>query len=538
MRYKNSKTVIFAPLTMAFVMVIGIFIGSRMGRMTVFDHFMFNQPLSKFDDMLNIISSNYVDSVSTDSLVENVLPELLAQLDPHSVYIPASEAEGVNEPLEGNFDGIGIQFNVQNDTITIIGTIANGPAEKAGVRQGDKIISINDTAYLGSKITNDEVVEKFKGIKGTTVKLGVIRKNTAKKLVFKISRAKIPIYSIDSYYLIRKGFGYIKINKFARTTYNEFVKAFTKLKKEGMDSLILDLRGNTGGYLDAAVNIADEFLAENKLIVYTQGRTRPRFEYRALGNGRAEDLPITILIDSYSASASEVLAGAIQDNDRGTIVGQRSFGKGLVQDMVVFRDGSSIRLTTARYYTPTGRFIQRPYKNGKADYYDDIEKRIFNHELENKDSIKFPEKNKFRTPKGKTVYGGGGIMPDIFVPIDTSGFSMYFSKVSSKYLIYNFALEYCDNNSDKIKLFANSDQLQTYLFKQKLLAEFVKYANENGIKPDYKGIEISKKLLEAYLIAYICRYFFGQDAFFKVLEPVDNVIQRALSPGESKEQTK
>ena len=451
MKYKNSKRAIYTPIILALVLTLGIVIGNKLipNKANAYhsSSYVFSD---KINSMFMLIDENYVDKVSVDSLEEIAIPKILEALDPHTTYIPAAHMKEVSEPLQGNFEGIGVQFNINNDTILIVNTISGGPSEKVGVLAGDRIITINDSLFAGTGVTNNDVIKNLKGEKGTTVNIGVKRNGIKELINFAIERDEIPLYSVDISYMLNDVTGYIKINKFSRTTHDEFIEGAAKLLSKGMTKLVLDLRQNGGGYLDAAVNIADEFLSEGKMIVYTDGSTRRRINYKATDAGICENVELSVLIDSWSASASEIVAGAIQDNDRGKIIGRRSFGKGLVQEPYFFADGSGIRLTIARYYTPSGRCIQKSYKNGIEDYYTDIYHRSEHGELSSADSTVFNDSLKYTTVGGRPVYGGGGIMPDIFVAVDTSSYSNYYDEIIKKGLIYKFALKYTDNQRKEL----------------------------------------------------------------------------------------
>ena len=483
---------------------------------------------NKIDLVLELIKNNYVDSISTHELEEKSIPEILSKLDPHSLYIPAAELKEVREPLEGNFEGIGVQFNIKNDTVYIINTIAGGPSEKVGIQAGDKIITVDDSLIAGVHITNDMVIKKLKGPKGTKVRVGIKRNGEKELLPFTITRDKIPLYSISSAYMINDSIGYVKLTRFAITSADEFHEAVKKLHAQGMKKLIFDLRGNGGGILQAAKKIVDEFLPEGKLIVYTQGRSRPRYDYLATDEGDCENDDLVILVDSWSASASEIVAGAIQDNDRGLIIGRRTFGKGLVQEPITFNDGSAIRLTTARYYTPTGRCIQKPYNNGIQAYEEEVFHRMINGELEHADSIHIPDSLKYTTPGGKIVYGGGGIIPDIFVPVDTSYYSPYFSRIVNRGLIYQFSLQYTDSKRTVLRKFKDYKELTSYLEGQNLLSQIENFCAAKGIKPVVKDIAISKDEILLRAKAYIIRNIFDDAGFYPILNQSDNVVQKAL----------
>ncbi|MBN2519746.1 MAG: S41 family peptidase, partial [Bacteroidales bacterium] len=476
----------------------------------------------------NYIEEEYVDTVNKNDLVEMAISEILKQLDPHSVYIPASELKELNEPLEGNFEGIGVQFNMPDDTVVVIAVISGGPSEKIGILPGDRIIYIEDSLVAGVKMKNTDIVKMLKGPKGTKVEVSIMRKGISELINFEITRDKIPLYSIDIAYMIKDDIGYIKISQFAKTTYQEFTDAIAKLNQQGMQKLVLDLRGNGGGFMDAATNIANEFLEANKLIVYTKGKSRPKRETLSNSKGNCLDKKVVVLVDEWSASASEILAGALQDNDRGTIVGRRSFGKGLVQQQTMFNDGSALRLTIARYYTPTGRSIQKPYVNGDEQYYDDLSERFNHGEFVEKDSIKLNDSLKFYTPKGKIVYGGGGIMPDIFVPYDTSGQTNYYMQVLQKGLIYRFAFDYADNNREKLAKYKNYKELEKYLDKQKLLDKFIKYAEEKGINKNPNELKASKELIYTQLKASVSRNLLDNEGFYPIISKIDVTLQKAV----------
>ena len=530
MSYKNRTYTIILPIIFSLLLIIGILIGNKLNSFNnsnLHENIKFELPKTdKLSLILDYISQNYVDSVSIPEIEEKAIPEILKQLDPHSVYIPKQEMEEVNEPLIGNFDGIGIQFNIQKDTIVVINTISGGPSEKIGLKAGDRIVKINDTLVAGIKIKSNDVVKKLKGPSETKVKVSIKRRNSKKLLDFTITRGKIPLYSVDAAYMINKEIGYIKISKFAGTTYEEFLKAVKNLKKQGLKKIILDLRGNGGGFLNAAINIADEFLPENKIIVFTKGRHQSTEYYRSTKKGYLKNTPTAILIDEWSASASEIVTGAIQDNDRGTIIGRRSFGKGLVQEPIMFKDGSGVRLTIARYYTPTGRCIQKPYTNYE-DYELDIGNRFLHGEFTEKDSIHFPDSLKYKTPKGKIVYGGGGIMPDIFIPIDTNFSSKFLTEIINRGLIYKFAFDYTDTHRKKLNKFKNYKTLYNHLIKDNIFDKFINYCKNDSIEiiDDYKK---SKKIITNYATAYISRNILNDKGFYPILNFEDKTVQKAI----------
>lgn len=529
MKKKYSTLKIVSPILFAIAIILGIMIGRfyksnhSSNLIRIYPH------TEKLSNVLNYIQNEYVDPIDKTELEEITIPLILSELDPHSQYVPATDLSEVNEPLEGNFSGIGVQFNMLNDTLIILKTIANGPSEKVGILAGDRILIVDGDTLAGKHISSDSIVSRLKGPRGTEVNVGIQRKKVDKLIYFDITRDNIPLYSMDIAYMVRPNIGYIKLNKFSRTTFEEFSEGIIKLLGEGMTKLILDLRGNGGGYLDAAVHIADQFLDEGQLIVYTEGQARSRQEYRASKGGLCNDMGMAILIDEGSASASEILAGAIQDNDRGIVVGRRSFGKGLVQEQKIFPDGSAIRLTIARYYTPTGRCIQKPYENGhNEDYYMDLYNRYSHGELSEKDSIKFSDSLKYKTPGGKTVYGGGGIMPDYFVPIDTSGVSDYLIQVRNRGLIYRFSLEYTDNNRKVLQKISSLKNFYSYLDKNGALKEFIKFAAKNDVPANYKEIDTSREILKTQLYAYIIRNILDNEGFYPAIEAIDNTLLKAI----------
>ena len=464
--YKNSKYTILFPLLLAAGVVLGLLLGQYMGRNSTTSQIkgMLRQmalPTNKLTYTLSLIENQYVDSVAMDSLAEHVIPLLVKELDPHSVYIPAAEMQQLNEPLEGEFDGIGVVFNMATDTVIVLNVIPQGPSDKAGIKAGDRIIEINDTLVAGQKIPQRDVVKKLRGPRGTTVHLGLGRQGIGELVGVDVVRDKIPIKSIESAFRIADGIGYIKLGQFARTTSAEMEQALASLRAEGVTKLIFDLRGNSGGYLDQAILVANEFLHKEQLIVYTEDRHHQQQREYADGTGSAQDMDVVVLIDEGSASSSEILAGALQDNDRGTIVGRRSFGKGLVQRQIPYSDGSALRLTTARYYTPTGRSIQKPYTIGDDESYEeDIWNRYRNNEFFSADSIHFADSLKRTTPGGKVVYGGGGIMPDVFVPADTTDVTKYFVEVAGRNILYRYTIEYADRHREALNAVKTIPELQ------------------------------------------------------------------------------
>jgi carboxyl-terminal processing protease len=529
---KNSNP--FLPLFFALVLIIGIFVGIRLNRnsqqnelLQLFSNEKNNG--NKLDELLDYVLREYVDTLNRDSLTDVTIETLLGNLDPHSAYIPASDLQATNEPLNGNFEGIGVEFNLLRDTIYVVTAIPGGPSEKAGLKSGDKIIFVDGKKVAGVNITNEMVFKNLKGKGGTIVKIGVLRYGTSTIEYFKITRGKIPIYSVDAAYMMDSITGFIKISRFASTTYQEFDNALSKLEKQGLKQLILDLRGNPGGFLDAAIDISDEFLPKGKMIVYTQGKNKPRQNSISSEKGRFEKQKLAILIDENSASASEIVAGAVQDNDRGVIIGRRSFGKGLVQEQTEFKDGSAIRLTIARYFTPSGRCIQKPYENGRIeDYYQDEMERYDTGELVNADSVKLNKKLKYTTPAGKVVYGGGGIMPDYFIPIDTTKVSRYISELLYKNLINDFALEYVNKNRTQLKYTSAKEFNQQFKVNTPLINELKSYANKNNIKSSASDLGKGLDLLSTHLKAYIAKDIFNQEAWFFVKNANDDACKKAL----------
>jgi len=522
---------VFLPVILSLVLVLGIWLGYFLSqRMITGGSFSQNQSSGneKINSLLDYIEYQYVDTINKKELVEKTVTSLLQSLDPHSSYIAASEFNAVNEPLEGNFDGIGVEFNIIKDTIRVINPIEGGPSEKIGIRAGDKLIKIEGKNAAGVKITNKEVFDKLRGAKGSTVNVSMMRSGIKKAIDFKIIRDAIPLYSLDAYYMIDKTIGYIKISKFAATTYEEYLKAFNILSKEGMKKLVLDLRGNPGGYLNAAVDISDEFLANGLQIVYTQGKANPKKVYKATERGSFENSPMAVLIDEGSASASEIVAGAIQDNDRGIIIGRRSFGKGLVQDQMQLPDGSAIRLTIARYYTPTGRCIQKPYTNDKDQYYNEEYDRFATGELLNADSIKLDKSKAYKTPEGKTVYGGGGIMPDVFVPIDTSKANSVLNKLFYAGVVNTFAFEYSDSNRAKLKAYGSAKNfINQFTVSHDVLEGFYTYCEKQNVKLDAGTKAKATSALKPYLKALIGRDVFDKDAYYPIINENDKCILKA-----------
>lgn len=534
---KNNNTR-FIPFLLAICLIAGIAIGTFYA-----NHFsgnklgIINTSSNKLNALLRIINDQYVDTVNMGELVEEAMPQILSELDPHSSYIPAKDLEAVNADLKGSFSGIGIQFTIQNDTIHVNSVIQGGPSEKVGLMAGDRIVEVDDSAFVGKIVTNSEAMKRLKGEKGSKVKLGVYRPGEKDLLHFTVIRGNIPVKSIDAAYMINEKVGYIKVNKFGETTYPELLIALAKLNQKTCEGLIVDLRGNTGGYMAAAIQMVNEFLPNNRLIVYTQGRKSPREDYNSNGTGSNQKMPLVVLVDEGSASASEIFAGAIQDNDRGTIVGRRSFGKGLVQQPIEFSDGSAIRLTIARYYTPSGRCIQKPYEKGKESEYElDLLTRYEHGEFFSADSIKQDETEVYHTRLGRPVYGGGGIMPDIFVPQDTTGMTSYFRMAANRGLIIRYTFDYTDQNRSTLQKYDTPEKMEAYLKGQNLLNKFAAWAEKKGLKRRNNLMMKSRHLFEMSLYGNIIYNMLGMEAYVEYLNESDKTVLKAveiLEKGES-----
>lgn len=492
-----------------------------------------DSPLRKLQMAEMAITNLYVDTVDENKLVEDAIKGMLEKLDPHSSYTSAKETKSMNESLQGSFEGIGVQFNMSNDTLLIVQPITNGPSEKVGIIAGDRIVTVNDTLIAGVKMSREDIMRRLRGRKGTKVKLGIIRKGISGIQTFIVVRDKIPIKTIDAVYMIRPKVGYIRIGSFGATTYDEFMEGVTQLKMQGMQNLILDLQDNGGGYLQAAVQICNEFLQRNDLIVYTQGRTKRQLEYKAQGNGQLLQGKIIVLINEFSASASEIVAGAIQDQDRGQVVGRRSFGKGLVQRPIEFGDGSMIRLTVAHYFTPSGRNIQKPYTKGDIESYaKEIDNRFKHGELYNVDSIHFADSLKFHTLKQKRiVYGGGGIMPDIFVPLDTTQYTKFHRQLAAKSVIVNNSIKYIDNNRNKLKkrYTQMSDFIQNYEVPQSLITQVIKDADKENVKPqDDNELQQTLPTLKQQLKALVARDIWDMSEYFQIMNENNHIVMKAI----------
>ncbi len=529
----RRRFVIYLPIAFALVLIFGIWMGNRLTSVSSgkTEKVLFVKPQhsDKVNDLINYIEQDYVDSVNRKDLTDYAIQGILDKLDPHSQYIPAEDFTDVEDQLNSNFEGIGIQFRIEKDTIMVIQTIPGGPSEKAGLMAGDRIVLINDSLVAGVGITNKDAVGQLKGKRGSEVKVSILRRGLAELISFTLIRDVIPTYSIDISYMVNDSVGYIKLSRFAAKTYTEFVEAMNKLEDLGMRKLILDLRGNTGGYLQASINIADEFLPDEQLIVYTEGNSRPNNYAYATARGSFEGQELVILIDEASASASEIVAGAIQDNDRGTIVGRRSFGKGLVQEQLTFPDGSAIRLTVARYHTPTGRNIQRPYKNGSEEYYEEVHQRFLNGEMEDADSIAFSDTIKYYTPAGKIVYGGGGIMPDIYVPLKADPKDKLYNRMIHQNLIFEYAFDYTDRERSRLKEYASADDfIQRYRVSDPLYNGLLDLARRKGLEFTASEVRDSEYKIRVLLKAYIGRNLLDDAAFYPVYHEVDKVFQAAI----------
>lgn len=479
------------------------------------------------------VTELYVDTVNADKLAEDGIRGMLKELDPHSSYTTAKETKSLTEPLEGSFEGVGIQFNISQDTLLVIQTVANGPSEKVGILAGDRIVKVDTAVIAGVKMGRDEIMRRLRGKKGSVVNLGVVRRGISDTLTFAVTRDKIPLKTVDASYMIRPNTGYIKIGSFGANTYQEFMACVDSLKRHGMQDLIIDLQENGGGYLQSAVRIANEFLQKNDLIVYTEGRTNPRQEFRADGKGRLLDGKVMVLVNEYSASAAEILSGAIQDQDRGQIIGRRSFGKGLVQRPIEYPDGSMLRITVAHYYTPSGRCIQKPYEKGaQKDYEQDIENRFKHGELYSRDSIHFADSLKFQTLRlHKTVYGGGGIMPDFFVPLDTTQYTAYHRQLAAKGIIINQTLRYVDQNRKKLhKLYKTFDKFESeFIVPDELLQAVYSEGEKEKVKlKDEDERRSSEHMIKAQLKALIARDMWDMSEYYKIMNEESHVVKKAV----------
>lgn len=530
------KKYILPTLTVIGV-VLGIIIGVALSQKAhaqrlVFQNGTLQLKQSKVDRLLQLMETAYVDSLNLDSITDEVMSDLVQKLDPHSAYIPKEDLEMVNSELAGSFSGIGVQFTIQQDTVRIVAVIAGGPSEGVGVLAGDKLVTVDDSLFVGKKMNNEKVMKTLRGEKGTQVKLGIMRAGTPEMLYFTVTRGDIPVHSVDAKFIIEskgKKIGFIRVNKFGETTYKEFIFALADLAAKGADRFIVDLRENSGGYMEQAIRMANEFLLRGDLIVYSQGKAYPRYEATANGSGRFQLTPLVVLIDNFSASASEIFSGAMQDNDRAIIIGRRSFGKGLVQQQLPFDDGSAVRLTVARYYTPSGRCIQKPYTLGdQEDYEKDLMERWEHGEFYSADSIHFADTTTYRTKGGRIVHGGGGIMPDVFVGRDTTLNTPWYNRCVNLAYTYQFAYRYTDEHRKEMEKYKDWQSLEQYLLKQDILREFVAYAKDKGVEPNEAEIQKSRPLMTRLLHAYIVRDMLGDDGFFPLFERDDEITKKAV----------
>lgn len=532
MNDKSRKIYIYLPVLFALMLIIGIFLGMKLVPPKSDDNNFFSINLKKYNkinDVIYYIENSYVDSVDKEEMMEQGIIGMLRNLDPHSQYISVKDFNEINDPLEGNFEGIGVQFRMLRDTITVIHPIPGGPSEKAGIVAGDRIVEIEGEPVAGVNFPEGEVVKRLKGGKGTQVNISIYRWSEKNLLYFTLTRGVIPTYSVDASFMTENSIGYIKVSTFSGTTYSEFVDALTKLRKEGMNKLVVDLRGNTGGYLAEAISMADEFLKKGELIVYTEGKNRPSDYAFATKKGIYQEDPLVILIDEGSASASEIIAGAIQDNDRGLIVGRRSYGKGLVQEQLGLIDGSALRLTVSRYHTPTGRCIQKSYDKGIEDYHREFQRRFENGELENADSIRFIDSLKYTTPKGKIVYGGGGIMPDVYIPVSTAEEYRYFHQLANKDLIYLFAFDYTDRHRKQLNEFNNYQEFdKKFNVTDKMYDSFVSFAENEGVKGDENSIRFSAERIKNLIKAFVARNIFDDEGFYPIYMRSDSTFIKAI----------
>lgn len=514
------------PLWIGLSIAVGIFIGNTY---SIFDFGSGKTGSNKFDSVLKYINESYVDTIQASALLEDAIPCVIEGLDPHSRYFTSEEMLRLTEDLEGHFSGIGVEFFVQQDTIVVMGTISGGPSEAAGIKPGDRIVTVNDSVVAGKSISNAGVVENLRGELGSKVKLGIYRKPNPELIQITVTRGDIPVNSVETAYMITEEVGLIKVVKFGGNTFNEFIGALSKLKSKGAKSFVIDLRGNEGGYLDAATSMINEFFPKGDLIVYAEGRSFPRTDSYATGTGTCKENDVVVLIDELSASSSEIFAGAMQDNDRGLVLGRRSFGKGLVQSQRVFKDGSAMRLTVARYYTASGRSIQREYEKGKnAEYEMEAVYRYMQGNYMDSDSINSVEMTPFKTMGGRTVYGGSGIMPDIFIPRDSVAMNSYYQSVMSKGYVQEYAAYYTDINRSKLEDFESWEELNDYLKKQPLLLNLVSYADSKGIRRRPFLIEEARGLLESALHGFIVRHFWGYDGYYPVYFETDPLVNKAV----------
>ncbi len=528
----KKKITFLIPILIGVSIAIGIVIGNMLKNnsypaLTGMSGMNFSRP-NKITTILDLIDQSYVDTVNTSSIVEKTIPEILENLDPHTTYIPARNMQEVQEEMQGNFSGIGVQFSIQDDTVRVIEVISGGPSGNVGILPGDRIVRVNDSIIAGIDVKNQTVMNLLRGEKNSKVNVGIIRKGYNNELNFEITRGDVPLFSVDVSYMIDEETGFIKVSRFAETTYEDFMEGMEKLSDNGAKKVIVDLRQNTGGSLVSVLQMVDEFLEKGEPILYTEGSHQPRKTYNASAKATWKDMQLYIMIDEFSASASEIFAGAMQDNDRGIVIGRRSFGKGLVQEQIPLMDGSALRLTVARFYTPSGRCIQSSYENGNDEYYQNIYGRFHSMEQLVADSVHFADSLKYTTKGGRIVYGGGGIMPDFFVPVDTTGNSDYFDKVYSKGLIYSYAYRYADENRKVLTQFSNADEFDSYLENHKVLDDFVDYASEQGVDEDSKGLKESGMIIKTQIKAYIARNIMGDEGYYPIIKQIDKTLLRAI----------
>ena len=536
------KKYIIPTLTIA-CLLLGFLLGNAISNKAAAQRFYIHNgqifsSTSKIDQLLQLMQSAYVEEIDTDSITDEVMQDLVQKLDPHSAYIPKKDLEIVNSELSASFSGIGVQFNIQNDTVHIVAVISGGPSEGVGILAGDKIVEVDDSVFVGKRINNEKVMHTLRGEKGTQVTLGIKRSGTPETLYYTVTRGDIPVHSVDAKFIIptQAGgvhhidkIGFVRVNKFGENTYDEFISALATLKMQGAKGYIVDLRENSGGFMDQAIRMANEFLESGELIVYSEGRAYPKYEARANGAGRFKQVPLIVLIDDFSASASEIFSGAMQDNDRAQIIGRRSFGKGLVQQQLPFPDGSAVRLTIARYYTPSGRCIQKPYKLGEQDdYQKELLERFERGEFYNADSVHLQDSTLYFTKSGRVVYGGGGIMPDIFVGRDTTLNTPYYNRCVNLAYTYQFAYRYTDAHRKQLSLLKDWKALEKHLLGANWLPEFIAFAKEKGIEPNEAQIEKSRPLLTRLINAYIVRNILGDDGFFPLFERDDEITKKAV----------
>jgi len=527
-----KRRIIYLPLIFSLLLAGGIYLGMHLATPGMQQQSVFRVPGhsdTRLGNILSYIEQDYVDEIDRKELEDKAIKAMIETLDPHSQYITVEEFHEMNDPLLGSFEGIGVSFRIEKDTITVISPVKGGPSEKVGIMAGDRIITIEDSLVAGVEVTNRDAMRKLKGDKGTKVRVQVLRRGVEGLIDFTITRDVIPTYSLDIAYMVEPGTGFIRLNKFSATTYEEFIDAAEVLLNQGMQRLILDLRGNTGGYLRAATQLTDEFLPDGKLIVYTEGKNRPRSFAFATKTGKLEQLPVVVLIDEGSASASEIVAGAMQDNDRGTIVGRRSFGKGLVQEQLPMPDGSAVRLTVARYYTPTGRSIQKPYDDDITKYHHETIERYTNGEVMHPDSIHFADSLKYTTPGGKTVYGGGGIMPDVYVAIEADSSLVYYNRLANSGLLFQFAFDYADRHRPELTAYGSAEKFrQSFSLTDAMYKELQAYAEDKGVKGTAKEKQQARHKTAVLFKAYVARNIFDEEGFYPIYQEIDDVLQKAL----------